>query len=135
MLFYRQQKKNILTPKHFVNYVKNIHDMYQLKCWLPLNVYIWIQMATKTRDPDYSAEKPNTIIEINISFNRHWSALRCVKGIFTCVSPRWLLSFIIICISYTIIDIIVLCQFKNFCPLICLWTVTTQCVNNQWLHI
>ena len=57
-----------------INYVKNIHDMYRLKCWLPLKVYIWIQMVTKTQDPYYSAERPNTILEINISFYRHKSA-------------------------------------------------------------
>ena len=123
------ESSNIMTPKHFVNFVKNIHDMYLLKCWLPPKVYIWIQMATTTRDPDYSAGKPNTILEINISFNRHLSALGCVNGILSCESPRWLLSFIIIYISYTIIDMIVLRQFKNSCPVICLWTITTQRVN------
>ena len=45
-------------------------------------------MATETWDSDYSDEKPNTILEINISLNRHLSALGCVNGILTCVSPR-----------------------------------------------
>ena len=127
---------NIMTPKHLVNFVKNKHDMYRLKCWLPPKVYIWIQMATKTQEPDYSAEKPNTILEINISLNRHLSALGCVNRILTFVSSRWLLSFIIIYLSYIIIGMIVLHvrQFKNSCPVICLWTITTQGVNNQWLQ-
>ena len=38
-------------------------------------------MATKTRDPDYSAaKKQNNISEINMSFNMHFSAFVFVNG-------------------------------------------------------
>jgi len=53
-------------------------------------------MATKTRDPDYSAEKRNNISKINISLNKHFATLRFINGTPTFVSSRWLLSFKII---------------------------------------
>ena len=40
-------------------------------------------MATKTWDPDYSAEKGNNISEINISLNTYFSALGFVIGTLT----------------------------------------------------
>jgi len=52
-------------------------------------------MATKTRDPDYSAAKRNNISEINIS-PTHFSALGFVNVTLTFMSFRWLLSFIVI---------------------------------------
>ena len=54
MVFYRQTEcNNNLTHKHIVKHPKRIHEMYRLKCRLPRKVYIQIQMATKTRDPEY----------------------------------------------------------------------------------
>jgi len=53
-------------------------------------------MTTKTRDPDYKAEKRNNISEINISLNTNFSALGFVYGVLTFLPFRLLLSFIII---------------------------------------
>ena len=45
-------------------------------------------MTSKTRDPKYSAEKRNNILEINLSLNMHYSALGFVNGTLTFVSSR-----------------------------------------------
>jgi len=73
MVFDRQTEcNNNITQKHIVKYAKRIHGMYRLKWWLARKVYIQIQMATKTRDPGYSAGKGNTILDVNISLNTHF---------------------------------------------------------------
>jgi len=45
-------------------------------------------MASNTRDPDYTAEKRNTISETNIYLKTRVPTLDCVNGTLTFVSSK-----------------------------------------------
>ena len=84
MVFYRQLNNN-KTPEHLVNTSKK--DIRNVGLLIKMFSYtLYIEMATKILDPDYSAEKRNNISEINLSLKYAFGVIvGFVNGTLLCL--------------------------------------------------